>query len=379
MRKLFFVAALLALLAVPTMTALAWNGGVSATKTCDAVTVTASPENPYWEDHSFPNYVKWVVTGVGGTGVFPFTSEGQTLSGNVGVTWQKYTSYAGIFWSAQNQFHTQLYPWSKTRSAECPSFYDVCDETVALAPVVTYGEWSAWAFNPDTGLFERSRTKTTTTVYVDARDGQTPCGDPLVVETEDQETRDPDSRVSLTADCVGVYAQVINEGDAPDGPKELIHEWANPFVVETFEELVEPTDCEQASPESYMTCEGVFEFDDETQAYELTHVWTKQYEQEVWGDFVEPRECVDCEPIVIGRWFIHHSADGIVRELASFSPSDVNPSGFYPPSVGAQLRCNGFVSVDTDAGELIYRNCDGTTEAVCYRCMGGGPNDVYKD
>src|SRR3989304_2102110 len=62
--------------------------------------------------------------------------------------------------------------------------YETCDETVALEPVITYGEWSDWTFNPDTGLMERSRTKTTTTRFWGARGGQTTCGDPEGVEAQ---------------------------------------------------------------------------------------------------------------------------------------------------------------------------------------------------
>lgn len=85
-----------------------------------------------------------------------------------------------------------------------------------------------------------------------------------------------------------------------------------------------------------------------------------------------------CQAVEVGRWFFLTGPDGQTGRLASFSPSQVNDSGYYPPNVGAQQLCLGFVSVNTQAGELIYKNCDGTYSTYCYRCQGGGPAGVYE-
>lgn len=59
-----------------------------------------------------------------------------------------------------------------------------CEQTVALEPQVEYGPWSEWVWNGETGQFERSRTVTTTIVFVDAEHQDHRCGRRVKEEVE---------------------------------------------------------------------------------------------------------------------------------------------------------------------------------------------------
>jgi len=271
--------------------------------------------------------------------------------------------------------------------------YETCDETVALEPVITYGEWSDWTFDPDTGLMERSRTKTTTTVFVDARDGKTPCGDPEVVEEQQEETRDPEQRFFAEATCEGW--QVFQTGEGIDGD-ELIDAgvWENPLVDESFfhEEydlqIDEPQDCfeigDDVSFEADCDAWKVFALtlvDGEVVASELIDQgeWGNPYRQErvvVLFDeqeitFYEPVECVQCKRVAIGELFLLIGPNGEQGWLASYQRNP-NTGDWAIPNVGAQQQCLGFVAVAAPEGKTIYRDCNGEINLVCYRCTGGG-------
>ena len=83
-----------------------------------------------------------------------------------------------------------------------------------------------------------------------------------------------------------------------------------------------------------------------------------------------------CQSVEAGRWFYLTGPGGQIRRLASFQ---INPNNgrWAIPNVAAQQACLGFVAVNAQAGEIIYRNCDGTYSTYCYKCVGGGPAGVY--
>lgn len=121
MRNKFFVlapvAALLLILAVVVSTALAWNGGVHKNVTCEGVTITANPENPYGD---------WVLDHVDGTGFFAW--DGQThLSGTVTAVWVKHHKHS------PDEYHSENYRWSadKPEGCEPPPVYGCTDPDAA--------------------------------------------------------------------------------------------------------------------------------------------------------------------------------------------------------------------------------------------------------
>lgn len=97
-------------------------------------------------------------------------------------------SSLGIPSWARSDFNSEFKEWINAPEVEC---YKTCDETVEQAPVVEYGPWSEWVWDAGNNRFERSRTKTTTINYVDAKDGETICDRDVTEETE-YEYRAPD-------------------------------------------------------------------------------------------------------------------------------------------------------------------------------------------
>ncbi len=125
--KSLFAALSLALIAsiVFTSIAFAWSGGVNSSGSCEGVTVTANPEDPYWEDHSGMSQVKWIPISTTGTGFFPWNGSNHQ-SGSVNVTWKKYTSNNfGVTWTATSATHSESYSWSKNLSNDCKKIW-VC-------------------------------------------------------------------------------------------------------------------------------------------------------------------------------------------------------------------------------------------------------------
>ena len=274
----------------------------------------------------------------------------------------------------------------------CPSGYETCDEQVAQTPVTEWGEWSEWAFNSDTGLMERERTGTTTTTYVDARDGETFCGED-VEELYEKETRDPEQRFLSEETCEGW--EVFQTGEGVDG-NELVDAgvWENPLVDESFFhkeydnlQIDEPQDCfevgEDVSFEADCENWSVFALtlvDGEVVASELidSGEWRNIYKQEKVVvvveeqelTFYEPAECVQCKREAIGEMFTLIGPDGEIGYLASYQRNP-NTGDWAIPNVGAQQTCLGFVAVAAPEGKTIYRDCNGEINIVCYRCMGG--------
>jgi hypothetical protein len=120
---LFVVMLLLANVGTVEAKPLYWTGGVHPDSSCTDpthYTVSASPENPYWEDHSGSSQIKWIPDlPVAGTGTFSFG--GNSASGSITVTWRKYTSNnGGSTWTNAGQTHQESYPWSINRPY-CPT------------------------------------------------------------------------------------------------------------------------------------------------------------------------------------------------------------------------------------------------------------------
>lgn len=129
-KLLWAILIVLVLSTIPLASALAWNGGVDSDPDCDGVTVTADPENPYWQDHSGMTQVKWVLDNISGTGFFPWNGA-DSLSGTVNVRWVKYTSTSwGLFWTNTGVPHTQPYSWSERKPNNCK--IKICHATGSL-------------------------------------------------------------------------------------------------------------------------------------------------------------------------------------------------------------------------------------------------------
>ena len=79
---------------------------------------------------------------------------------------------------------TVEYPEERTRGPDCI-------ETIALEPITVYGPWSAWVWDVGRNLYVRTRTVTTTIIYVDPNDQEYVCGREIDKETEEQ-TKGPD-------------------------------------------------------------------------------------------------------------------------------------------------------------------------------------------
>lgn len=126
----------------------------------------------------------------------------------------------------------------------------LCDETVAQDPIIEWGEWSEWVFNPNTGLMERERFGTSTTIYVDARDGETECNRE-VEELYEQQMREPETETVYfgKVSCEGYtfYAIDIFEGEEGEPYVVSSDSWEDPFTLESVTEfgitLHEPEEC----------------------------------------------------------------------------------------------------------------------------------------
>jgi hypothetical protein len=242
--------------------------------------------------------------------------------------------------------------------------YKPCDEQTAQEPVVVWGDWSAWTFNPESGLMERERTGTKTTVYVDAKDGETVC-DREVEELYEKETREPETEIIVASDCDGWAIYRIGEG--VDGRELLASgDWTDPFADESFfherlqMRVIEPQECFDDDYRLETNCDGYFLYfvkvggEQDAEQLIASGEWKKPYKQETveitvedHGTFTfkEPKECVQCEG-VIWLWLLLDE-----NGVGFGSIRDWGYDGSYDsPSVTSQINCYGRVAANVWGG-----------------------------
>lgn len=173
----------------------------------------------------------------------------------------------------------------------------------------------------------------------------------------------------------------VPEGGCPvieeptDEPTNTSEPSATPTVEEPTATVPAPTDEPTATLESTLVPTEVGEPTDE--ATPTVSETTQAPEQTpTAGPTQVVRRQKECEAVEVGRWFYLTGPDGQTGRLASFQ---INPNNgrWSIPRVEAQAQCLGFVAVNAQAGELIFKNCDGSYSSYCWRCQGGGPLGVY--
>ena len=292
---------------------------------------------------------------------------------------------------------------------EAPDCYQTCDaETPFVEVGREYDPWGPWEYDINTDQMIRVRTYRVFLESYDLRDPsiRPPC-DERTSHNSEQQVRKPDEDFYFYSeeDCFTwvVYRVDIHEGTGETTTIDSEGTWTDPLVDESFKHesglnVVEPQDCFKITEDiSYEAdCDGwaVYELtlvDGEIHASELiaSGEWKDIYTQESvkvllpneqTAEFFEPAECTQCRQDPIGEMFTLIGPNGEIGYLASYQ---INPNtGRYAiPNVGAQKQCLGFVAVAAPHGEIIYRDCKGEVNIVCYMCTGGaygqGVFDAY--
>ena len=162
-----------------------------------------------------------------------------------------------------------------TGTIQRPDCYETCDETIALDPIIEWDDWSPWVYNPETGLETHFHDGLSTTIYVDARDGQTECSreTEVLYEEESREVDYPAGALVPNQTCESAPGSWWYEVIVPEGASaELISgalggEWLDPYAPEDNEAFV-PT---------------------------FVFTWDTGYSEEVVGEVIDKNlECLQC-------------------------------------------------------------------------------------
>ena len=78
----------------------------------------------------------------------------------------------------------------------------------------------------------------------------------------------------------------------------------------------------------------------------------------------------------IGELFLLTGPEGQKAWLASYQLNP-NTGRWALPNTGSQQRCLGWIAVNAESGQIIYRDCNGNINILTRRCEGGGPCYAY--
>jgi len=78
----------------------------------------------------------------------------------------------------------------------------------------------------------------------------------------------------------------------------------------------------------------------------------------------------------IGELFLLTGPEGQKAWLASYQRNP-NTGRWALPNAGSQERCLGWIAVNAETGNIIYRDCNGNINILTRRCEGGGPCYAY--
>jgi len=155
-----------------------------------------------------------------------------------------------------------------------PDCYEPCDETVAQTPTVVWGDWSPWAYDPQTGLEKSFRDGVETTVYVDSQNPE------LVCETRTQDLHEERTR----------------EGEYPEGaliPDQTCEPVPGSWKYQV--EIPEGADYELVSGALSGVWSNQYTPEDNSAAVPtVVFTWPTGYSQSVTGDVItKSDDCIE--------------------------------------------------------------------------------------